>query len=152
MARRRFEVVDVTEILTHWYAGRPKAEVARALGIDRKTVRKFIDPAEAAGLSPVGPPIAPEEWAARTRLCFRELVAPALRQPTSAEIGRFHDQIAAGLKTNTAATVWQRLRDEDGLAVSLASFRRYIRVALPQEALLHRVTVLKDDPPAGEEA
>ncbi len=25
MARKSFEVIDVTEILTYWYAGRPKA-------------------------------------------------------------------------------------------------------------------------------
>ena len=25
-------MVDVTEILQHWYAGRPKVEVARSLG------------------------------------------------------------------------------------------------------------------------
>jgi hypothetical protein len=31
MARRTFTMVDVTEILQHWYAGRPKVEVARSL-------------------------------------------------------------------------------------------------------------------------
>ena len=29
-------MVDVTEILQHWYAGRPKVEVARSLGVDIK--------------------------------------------------------------------------------------------------------------------
>jgi len=27
MARRSFDVVDVTEILIHWYAGRSKSEI-----------------------------------------------------------------------------------------------------------------------------
>ena len=40
-------MVDVTEILQHWYAGRPKVEVARSLGVDAKTVRKYVAPAEA---------------------------------------------------------------------------------------------------------
>jgi len=31
-------MVDVAEILEHWYAGRPKMEVARSLGVDAKTV------------------------------------------------------------------------------------------------------------------
>ena len=152
MARRSFEVIDVTEILMHWYAGRPKAEIARSLGVDRKTVRKYVAAAEAVGLSPGGPPVAPEEWAARTRRWFPELVAPELRHPTFADIGRHHEAIRAGLATNTAATVWQRLRDEAGLSVSLASFRRYVATTLPEEAALSRVTVLKDDPPPGEEA
>src|SRR5258707_2929959 len=51
MARRTFSMVDVAEILEHWYAGRPKAEVARSLGVDVKTVRKYVAAAEAAGLA-----------------------------------------------------------------------------------------------------
>ena len=39
MARRSFTVVDVTEILIHWYAGRSLSEVSDSLGVDRKTVR-----------------------------------------------------------------------------------------------------------------
>jgi DNA-directed RNA polymerase specialized sigma24 family protein len=35
-------MVDVTEILQHWYAGRPKVEVARSLGVDAKTVRRYV--------------------------------------------------------------------------------------------------------------
>src|SRR6201982_4060488 len=56
MARRTFTMVDVTEILQHWYAGRPKVEVARSLGVDAKTVRRYVAPAEAAGMAPGGPP------------------------------------------------------------------------------------------------
>src|SRR5258707_8389272 len=51
MARRTFSMVDVAEIVEHWYAGRPKAEVARSLGVDVKTVRKYVAAAEAAGLA-----------------------------------------------------------------------------------------------------
>src|ERR1700747_2438198 len=47
MARRTFTMVDVTEILQHWYAGRPKVEVARSLGVDAKTVRRYVAPAAA---------------------------------------------------------------------------------------------------------
>ena len=32
-------MVDVTEILAHWYAGRSKNQIAESLGLDRKTVR-----------------------------------------------------------------------------------------------------------------
>ena len=35
-------MVDVVEILAHWYAGRPKVEVARSLGVDPKTVRRYV--------------------------------------------------------------------------------------------------------------
>ncbi|MGH8896007.1 MAG: DDE-type integrase/transposase/recombinase [Egibacteraceae bacterium] len=54
--------------------------------------------------------------------------------------------------TNTASMVWQRLRDEEGLAASLASFRRYIHAELPVEAARSAVTVGEDSPPPGQEA
>ena len=38
MARRSFDVVDVTEILIHWHAGRSISEVSTSLGVDRKTI------------------------------------------------------------------------------------------------------------------
>ena len=55
-------MVDVAEILQHWYAGRPKVEVARSLGVDAKTVRRYVAPAEAAGMAPGGPPVNEEQW------------------------------------------------------------------------------------------
>jgi transposase len=55
------------------------------------------------------------------------------------------------LKTNTATTVWQRLRDEAGLAVSLTSFRRYVWSEFPGQADQSKVTVARPEVPAGEE-
>src|SRR5580658_8905947 len=73
MARRTFDVIDVTEILMHWYAGRSKNEMAESLGVDRKTLRKYIAPAEAAGISPGGAPKTAEEWAGLVREWFPQL-------------------------------------------------------------------------------
>jgi hypothetical protein len=39
MARRSFTVIDVTEILVHWHAGRSINEVHESLNVDRKTIR-----------------------------------------------------------------------------------------------------------------
>jgi len=51
MARRTFDVVDIIEILVHWHAGRSNSEIAQSLDVDRKTARKYIAAAEAAGRS-----------------------------------------------------------------------------------------------------
>jgi len=59
MARRTFEMIDVIEILQHWHAGRPKTVVAASLGVDPKTVRKYVAPAETAGLAPGTAPSPP---------------------------------------------------------------------------------------------
>lgn len=53
MARRTFHVVDITEILVHWYAGRSQHDVAGSLGVARGTIRRYVEPAIAAGFVPV---------------------------------------------------------------------------------------------------
>jgi len=54
MARRSFEMVDLIEIYVHWYAGRSQVQIAQSLGVDRKTVRKYLASVAAAGLTLVG--------------------------------------------------------------------------------------------------
>lgn len=146
MARRTFTVIDVTEILVHWYAGRSQSEVADSLGVDRATVRKYIAPARAAGIVPGGPPVPTQEWAARVRTWFPELVDTGLRQTSWPWIEGHRDyiyeQLGAGV---TAATIHQRLRDEHGLGASVASVRRWIRANLPEEARRDQVRVLRPD-------
>jgi transposase len=154
MARRTFDVIDITEILVHWYAGRSISEVAASLGVDRKTIRKYVAPAEAAGLAPGGPPVGEAEWARRVRGWWPGLVDTRLRQVTWDQIAVHHDligeQLAAGV---TVATIHQRLRDEHDLAASVASVRRYVRANLPEEVRRSQVRVLRPSAAVpGEEA
>jgi transposase len=152
MARRTFDVVDVTEILIHWYAGRSKLELSTSLGVDRKTIRKYLEPAEAEGIVPGGPPISAAEWSEKVTKWFPQLADTRLRQVTWPEIARHHDYIKSMLGVVTMSTVHQRLVSEHGLDASVASLRRYVRANLPEENRRAQVTVLREDPPAGEEA
>ena len=146
-------MVDITEILIHWHAGRSIGEVARSLGVDRNTVRKYIRPAVEAGMTPGGEPVSLPRWGELVHQWFPELVTTELRHPKFVEIAPYHELIAQMLETNTVTTVHQRLRDERGLQVSIASFRRYVWATMPQvESLRGQVTVRKPDPPPGEEA
>jgi transposase len=125
MARRTFDVIDICEIFTHWHAGRSKNEISASLGLSRNTVRKYVAAAEAAGMTPGGAPVSQERWAELARVWFPELADTRLRQVTWPAIEEHRDyivtQLAAGV---TMATIWQRLRDERGLAASVASLRR----------------------------
>jgi transposase len=154
MARRTFDVIDVTEILVHWHAGRSKSEMAESLGVDRKTLRKYIAPAEAAGIVPGGPAKSGEEWAGLVRGWFPELADTRLRQVTWPAIGGHRDYIVEQLKAGVRmSTIHQRLRDERGLAASVASFRRYVNANLPEEIRRSQVTVWNPHPSgAGEQA
>lgn len=155
MARRTFDVVDVTEIFIHWYAGRSLSEVSVSLGVDRKTIRKYLAPAVAAGLVPGGPVMSGADWAALVTAWFPHLADTRLRQTTWPQIERHHEYITAQLKLGvTQATIHQRLRDEQGLTASVASLKRYVAANLPEEVRRDRVVVLRDeaDTAAGEEA
>ena len=137
-------MVDVTEILAHWYAGRSKSEIAESLGLDRKTVRKYLAPAEAEGLAPGGPPVSAAEWRARAAGWFPELADARLRQVTWPEIGRHHEYITGQLKAGvTVKTIHQRLAGEHDLAVSYASLRRYVAANVPEEVRREQVRVLR---------
>ncbi len=151
MARRHFEVIDVVEVLEHWHAGRPKAVVATSLGIDRKTVRKYIAPAEAAGLEPGGPRLSRAEWAELVRGWFPELVDGKARSLTFHRIDAHRTRIEDMLETNTVTTVHQRLRDEHGLGVGITAFREYVRQAFPEELARQAATPLRPPVPPGEE-
>jgi transposase len=144
----------VTEILVHWHAGRSKSEMAESLGVDRKTLRKYIAPAEAAGIVPGGPAKSEEEWAGLVRGWFPELADTRLRQVTWPAIGGHRDYIVEQLKAGVRmSTIHQRLRDERGLAASVASFRRYVNANLPEEIRRSQVTVRNPHPAeAGEQA
>ena len=113
-------MVDVTEILQHWYAGRPKVEVARSLGVDAKTVRRYVAPAEAAGMVPGGPPVSEEQWRALARGWFPQLAGTGIRQVSWRQIAVHHDRIAGLLPVVPVSVIHQRLADEQGLeALSL---------------------------------
>ncbi len=152
MARRQFKVIDVVEVLQHWHAGRAKSVVASSLGIDPKTVRKYVARAEGAGLAPGGAVLGRAEWAELVAGWFPELVDARARSLTFPVIDVHRERIGVMLETNTVSTVHQRLRDEHGLAVGVSSFRAYVGAEFPDESLRERVTVLRPDVAPGEEA
>jgi hypothetical protein len=98
LARRTFDVVDVTEIFVHWHAGRSLSEIAESLGVSRKTVRKYVAPAIAAGLVPGGPVKSASEWGELVRAWFPSPADTLLRQITWPEIEVHRDFIVAMLR------------------------------------------------------
>src|SRR5579875_246193 len=152
MARRSFDVPNVTEILVHWDAGRTQSEIATSLGLDRKTVKKYLTPALEAGLEP-GSGRSQAEWRPLVEQWFPQLADTRLRQISWPLIEMHRDYIVEQLQDGvTKATIHQRLRDERGLQASVASVKRWIAANLPEQALRSKVTVLGDDPPPGWEA
>ncbi|CAB4820031.1 unannotated protein [freshwater metagenome] len=100
-------MIDVTEILVHWHAGRSQVQIADSLGVDRKTVRKCTAAALGAGLAPGGAALGEAEWVALVRGWFPELVDTRLRQSSWPAIEVFHDKIKDLLEEVTISTIHQ---------------------------------------------
>ncbi len=150
MARRSFQVIDVVEVLQHWHAGRPKTVVAASLGVDVKTVRKYVRPAEVEGIRPGdGHGMDRAGWAGRVAVWFPELVDARARSRTWPELEARRELIKSMLETNTLSTVHQRLTDEHGLVASEASLRRFVAASFPDRTA-PGVTVLRPQVPPGE--
>ncbi|MGH9043618.1 MAG: IS21 family transposase [Acidimicrobiales bacterium] len=145
-------MIDLVELFQHWHAGRRIGELSSSLGVDPKTVRKYTAAALAAGIEPGGPPLAAEVWTKLVEEWFPEVLDAARRQVTWPEIDQHKERIGSWLGMVTIATIHQRLRDDHGLSCSQSSLRRYVAANFEEEVARSAVTVLRDTPPAGEEA
>ena len=144
-------MIDVVEILQHWHAGRPKLLLSASLGVDPKTVRKYVAPAEAEGIRPGdGLVLDRAGWAAKVAQWFPELVDAHARSSTWPVLEAQRELIGSMLATNTLATVHQRLRDEHELTVSVTSLRRYVWDVFPDYRGGPTPTPLRPPVPPGE--
>jgi transposase len=151
MARRRFLVRDIAEILEHWQAGRSICAISRSLGVCRATVRKYVYAAEARGYRQ-GDPTPSQGWKAFLKEVIPKPPDPSTRSEVFVKLLPYQEDIRAALATTKASTIWQRLRDEKGVKVSLPSFYRYLSCFLTDAWKKPCITVRRDDPPPGDEA
>ena len=122
MARRRLTVRDPVEFFQHWQTGWSQRALARSLCLGRNTIAKYVAVATSAALTPGQTHLSAGEWATFVQTHWPQLAGLAPPSPIAVQIARFHDAIAAALPTTRPSTIWQRLRDEQKLAVSLSSF------------------------------
>jgi transposase len=144
---------DLVELLTHWHAGRSQVQLSESLGADRKTIRKYVAPAIAAGIEPGGEPLGAEAWGELIGGWFPELGDPAARASTWPLIAPHRDRIKDWLDSDvTVATIAQRLRDEHEVAASESSVRRWIATHFAEEVAREKVTVPRGPVEPGSEA
>ena len=147
-------MTDFVELFRHWNAGRSQVQINGALGIDRKTIRKYVAPALAEGLAPCpDEPFDEQLWRARIGRWFPELVDPTVRAVVWSQIAIHHQWISDQLEVPvTVATIAQRLRDDHRVEVSESTVRRYIASTFTEQHLEDRVTVPRGAVEAGSEA
>ena len=99
---------DIAEILQHWHAGRPLKAVARSLGVDRKTVRKYAALAQEAGFAAGSGQGPPDGWATWLDDAYPGLREQSRQQPTSALLDPWKEEMLQALREVPPTTTWRR--------------------------------------------
>lgn len=149
MSFREITMQDVSEVLRRWQAGQSARRIAREMGLDRKTVGRYVDEAKAGG---VGAEMAVTEEVARAvgkGVQTRPLPPPSEQWRSLAQR---RDQISAwlgGERPLRLVRVHELLAREE-VVVGYTTLRRYVRRELGWRK--KDPTVRLEDPAPGQEA
>ena len=149
MAYREVAMVDVKEVLRLWMEGVPRKRIAAQLGLDPKTVRRYVRTAGRAGLRPTdGEATLSDE---RVAVVVVALKAVPTRPHGAAwiECVRHEATIAAYLKQRVRLTKIRKLLRRQGVELPYATLRRFAIAALGFGRTAPTVPVADCDP--GEE-
>ena len=153
MARRRMTVRDILEMLVAWDAGEGISPIARRLGYMRTTVRKYVAAAEALGFPRGGGRRSEAAWVALAEAVAAGVARQRAPGTVAAAVAQHHAYLEQWVGQVHLTVLHQRLRDEQGLRASWGVFYRYVAKHWPDRLQrAPRVTIRRDDPPAGEEA
>jgi len=151
MAYRERGMVEVREMVRRWLGGEGVRAIARATGMDRKTVAAYVRAAGAVGLQRGGAPPTDEQLAmiAATRRPGR----PTNTTAPSSELERLRPHealIRQWLGEQLRLTKIHRRLRAQGIAVSYSSLYRFARTTC--DVGRPTITVRVADPPPGEVA
>lgn len=149
MAYRELTMIDVKEVLRRWSAGQSDREIARATGVDRKTVARYVAMAKALG---VGSEHALDDHAVHEVAQAVQARPEVAASNEWADIARHHDRIAEwlGRKRPLRLRKIHTLLARDGLTASYWTLRRY---AIQEFGWSKKQpTIRLEDPPPAQEA
>ncbi|MGD0231024.1 MAG: hypothetical protein ABSC19_11810 [Syntrophorhabdales bacterium] len=150
MARRDIPMNEVVETIYQRRQGRNIQQISKSLGLDRKTVRKYLGMMNELSIDRGSP--LPDEQEIIGRL--KELMdrqATAYNQPAFDLVGKYRDDIKRWLDDSrmTAKQVWRLLKENFNIDVGYTTVKRYVRKEFQREK--PHVTV-RIETPAGDEA
>lgn len=126
-------VMEILEVVARWHAGQSISTISKALGYDRKTVRRYVGVAQGCGISreavlPEGDRLA-ELLLPLLPVVQREMPARSLFEPHGEEILELIGRTVDPLKPKTAFEV---IKERYGVEASYSSFKRFVRQLAPE--------------------
>lgn len=150
MARRNIQMNEVVETIYQWHEGRKIRQISSSLGIDRKTVRKYLGFLNELSISRDNP--LPEEQDLIRRLKrLRAQRAATYQAPGIELINRYRDDIKRWFEDPhmTAKQVWRLLKECHHIKVAYTTVKRYVKKEFPREPL---PVIARIETPPGDEA
>jgi transposase len=128
MARRDIPMNEVVETIYQWHKGMKIQHISLSLGLDRKTVRKYLGMARSVGITQGGP-LPDEQELAGKLLDLVERRAAPYETPALDLVARYRSDIAVWLKDEhmTARQVWRLLKETRTVEVGYTTIKRYLR-------------------------
>jgi transposase len=130
MGYRELHRMEIEEVVRRWQVKESQRAIARATGLARETVKKYLAAAGDLGLSATGPPPTEQELVELRRLGV-VATQPIMRvAPQAATLEAFRDQIATWIdQDHLLLTRVQELLGQQGVPVAYTTLRRYVRQA-----------------------
>jgi transposase len=149
MSFREITMQDVSEVLRRWQAGQSARRIAREMGLDRKTVGRYIEGAKGTGVVSGVAVTAEQVRAVGTEVQARPLPPPSQQRQA---LARHREQISAWLSGEPPLRLVRvhELLARDEVVVGYTTLRRYVQRELGWHK--KQPTVRLDDPPPGHEA
>ncbi|GAB5014927.1 MULTISPECIES: IS21 family transposase [Mycobacterium] len=130
MSYREVSMIEVREMLRLWLAGRGLREVARLSGMDRKTVRRYVDRARAGGLDRDGDASQLTDELLGAVIAEVRPSRPNGKSQAWETIDAEAEQIKAWLKQDLTLTKVHTLLGRRGVVVSYRTLHRYATTEL----------------------
>jgi transposase len=123
---REVGLMQVVEIIRRWQAGESARAIAKATGLARNTVGKYLAEAGRLGLGPRGP--APTNEQLLTLTGLGQTAPPARAAPQAVQLEPYREQIARWLKEDDLQlTRIAELLGQRGQPVAFTTLRRFVR-------------------------
>jgi len=141
---------ELVEILYQWHMGRNISQIKRSVGLDRKTIRKYIELAEFYGFSKDSEIQTAFFYLKLAGKIQKGLKVPLKSSPSYKKTSMYQVSVERLLKRKymTYKQVYRILKREHNYPLSYSSFKRYINIKYPEEPLNY----LRIEVKAGEEA
>ncbi len=135
MARKEIRMEELVEVLYQWHMGRGISQIKRSLGLDRKTIRKYIYLAESHGFSRDIEIQQDQYYLQCAGRIQKALQTPLDSSPSYKKASLYQSTVEKLLskKYMTPKQVYRILKRDYDYPLSYSSFKRYMNIKYPKQ-------------------